>query len=282
MNKRFVTWSGSLLAVLLWACGGGYLCGSGSLGMYHEKPCVVAANGPVLLGEENDILWEDAAVLELTGFSGEYDPTLSTHAQVGCSEVGIGVVFWCSEPGIINNPAILERDQPPWDNDCFEIMISPGLEDPDKYYHIAVTPACALLPVDSRARERSQPYDSYGHDTSWDCEGMVVVTSPWGKKGWKGVVVIPFEAMGVDRRTLPRMWRLNLSRSVPGNDERAAVDYGWSVQDDIPPHDSSMFGYLAVPMGTDNLPDDIPESIKKLAGPDFIHFSSEDRDVGEE
>jgi hypothetical protein len=234
---------------------------------FRSRACVVAQEAmPTIADKDDEIIWEKAPVLELAAFAGPTDIEHRTWAQAGCSKEGICVVFWCSEPRAIRKTGRLNRDEFPWISDCFELMLFPGDADTEKYYHIVVTPGCVEAPPDALPRTAlaeektrgSLPYDSFGNDTAWNCKGLLAVTSPMEKGGWKGVIAVPFAAIGVDPASAPRLWRMNLVRYIPALGENAAEDLAWSVSPRGIPHDGRMFGYLVVPVCQGSLPRDFP------------------------
>ncbi len=220
----------------------------GKVSEYRSRPMFRAAAVTPDADETLGKLWQDSPVLELKAFVGPQDPDHRTVAQVGWTEQGICVVFWCFVRGSVRGTGTMARDEAPWQYDAFEIMLAPGADDPAKYYHIVITPGCVLQPEGDEPPAENQPYDSYGHDPAWDGEGLCIVTCPLEeKKGWKGLVLVPFRDLKLDRDTAPEKWRLNLARLVPPVSDRASLDLGWSVPEGSAPHDGSSFGYFSIP-----------------------------------
>lgn len=213
----------------------------------EDLPRVTAVSGRPDIDDTADILWEEAPVLTLQGLDGN-DPCHLTKVQVGWSEKGICIAFWCSELGPIRNPGPVGRDKPPWGSDCFEVMLSPGPDMPEKVFYIAVTPGSALLPDKEQPEDSSLPYDSYGNDSEWDCEGLIVLTCPWGEKGWKGLIVVPPEGLGIKTVEVPDVWRLNFSRFVPARGASPSCDSAWSAPKGLSPHEGASLGYLVLPV----------------------------------
>jgi hypothetical protein len=162
-------------------------------------------------------------------------PVLRTALRVGLRGSDLCVRFDGRDDGIVATHT--ERDAPLWQEDVFEVFLSP--EDPPRlYYEIEVNPLGTLF--DARITSPDLSRDSMRVETAWDCEGLSArVTRAEGR--WSASLRIPLA--GLCPGALVSRWRANFYRIDRGaTDEYSA----WSPPLADPPdfHRPERFGIL--------------------------------------
>src|SRR5690348_3963472 len=95
-------------------------------------------------------------------------PRLRTALRLGLRRGELCVRFDGRDEGVVATQT--ERNAPLWEEDVFEVFLSPGDEPPRFYYEFEVNPLGALFDarVDSPDRTRA----TMRVDAAWDCPGF--------------------------------------------------------------------------------------------------------------
>jgi hypothetical protein len=165
----------------------------------------------------------------------------ATHARACCDSLALYVRFDCEDRDIWWT--YTERDQPLYDEEVVELFLSPGWEDPVRYYEFEISPGGVVL--DARIYNPTSERAQLEVDTSWDCASL-----RWqagrddGAGRWWAVLAIPWAAVSPPGE-LPVVWRANfyrIERPRDGNPEFSC----WSPTHTAPAdfHKPACFGFL--------------------------------------
>jgi hypothetical protein len=164
-------------------------------------------------------------------------PRLRTALRVGLRGGNLCVRFDGRDEAVVATHT--ERDAPLWQEDVFEVFLSPE-EPPRVYYEFEVSPLGTLF--DARVESPRLCREGMRVETAWDCAGFAarVAVRP-GR--WSASLRIPLAALcgGVP----PARWRANFYRIDRGErDEYSA----WSPTHADPPdfHVAGRFGMLRI------------------------------------
>jgi hypothetical protein len=166
-------------------------------------------------------------------------PRLSTAVRVGLRGADLCVRFDGRDDGVV--ASLTERDAPLWQEDVFEVFLSP--EDPPRlYYEFEVNPLGTLF--DARVSSPDLARATMRVETAWDCAGFAArVTRAPGR--WSASLRIPLGPLCGG--TPPEAWRANFYRI-----DRGAVDEysAWAPTLTEPPdfHVPRRFGTLRLPV----------------------------------
>lgn len=162
-------------------------------------------------------------------------PRLSTALRVGLRNSDLCVRFDGRDDGVV--ASLTERDGPLWQEDVFEVFLSP--EDPPRtYYEFEVNPLGTLF--DARVSSPDLARATMRVETAWDCAGFAArVTRGPGR--WSASLRIPLGELSAGDP--PALWRANFYRI----DRGAADEYSaWAPTLADPPdfHVPARFGVL--------------------------------------
>src|SRR5664279_588290 len=166
-------------------------------------------------------------------------PRLKTALRVGLRGADLCVRFDGRDDGVV--ATLTERDAPLWQEDVFEVFLSP--EDPPRlYYEFEVNPLGTLF--DARVSSPDLARATMRVETAWDCAGFAArVTRGPGR--WSASLRIPLGPL-CDGAP-PETWRANFYRI-----DRGAVDEysAWAPTLADPPdfHVPEKFGTLRLPV----------------------------------
>ncbi len=165
-------------------------------------------------------------------------PRLKTAVRVGLRGGDLCVRFDGRDDGVV--ASLTERDGPLWQEDVFEVFLSP-LDPPRIYYEFEVNPLGTLF--DARVSSPDLARATMRVETAWDCAGFAArVTRGPGR--WSASLRIPLGAL-CDGAP-PEAWRANFYRI-----DRSAVDEysAWAPSLADPPdfHAPRGFGTLRLP-----------------------------------
>ena len=162
-------------------------------------------------------------------------PRLSTALRVGLRGADLCVRFDGRDDGVV--ASLTERDGPLWQEDVFEVFLSPG-QTPRTYYEFEVNPLGTLF--DARVSSPDLARATMRVETAWDCAGFAArVTRGPGR--WSASLRIPLGELCAGDP--PALWRANFYRI-----DRGAVDEysAWAPTLADPPdfHVPGRFGTL--------------------------------------
>ncbi len=166
-------------------------------------------------------------------------PRLSTAVRIGRRGDALCVRFDGRDRGIVATHR--EHDAPLWEEDVFEVFLSPGDEPPKRYFELEVNPLGALF--DARVDSPDLRRSTMRVDTAWDCAGLRARVK-CGPRRWSADLRIPFAALC--EGSPPPRWRSNfyrIDRGVPGEPDEFSA---WSPTFSDPPdfHVPGRFGIL--------------------------------------
>ncbi len=166
-------------------------------------------------------------------------PRLKTALRIGRRGSVLCVRFDGRDDGVVATHA--RRDAPLWEEDVFEVFLSPG--DPARvYYEFEVNPLGTLF--DARVDSPDLSRATMRVDTAWDCAGYAArVTRAAGR--WSASLRIPLDALGAGAPP-PPLWRANFYRIDRGTGGRSDEYSAWAPTLADPPdfHVPSKFGAL--------------------------------------
>jgi len=166
-------------------------------------------------------------------------PRLKTAVRLGLRGRALCVRFDGRDDGGV--ASLTERDDPLWQEDVFEVFLSP--EDPSRvYYEFEVNPLGTLF--DARVSSPDLSRATMRAETAWDCEGFAArVTRGPGR--WSASLRIPLGELCVGAP--PPVWRANFFRIDRGTvDEYSAWSPTWADPPDF--HVPELFGVLQFPV----------------------------------
>ena len=166
-------------------------------------------------------------------------PRLKTAVRLGLRGRALCVRFDGRDDGGV--ASLTERDDPLWQEDVFEVFLSP--EDPSRvYYEFEVNLLGTLF--DARVSSPDLSRATMRAETAWDCEGFAArVTRGPGR--WSASLRIPLGELCVGAP--PPVWRANFFRIDRGTvDEYSAWSPTWADPPDF--HVPELFGVLQFPV----------------------------------
>jgi len=191
-------------------------------------PRVVAP--PAVDGDDNDAAWARAPSLKLAYRMGGGAVQAATAARVCFDEKAIYILFVCSEPTperIVRS--VRQRDGQVWTDDCVEVFLAPGPEEPGCYYHVV---------VNSLGVVRDEYWSDGKDDPGWNSAAQAKARI--GSSRWIVEMALPFRSFA--RAPIWQdIWRANLNRSRP----MASEQTGWQ-QNASGFHEPDRFGNIAL------------------------------------
>ncbi|HSS44462.1 MAG TPA: carbohydrate-binding family 9-like protein [Thermoanaerobaculia bacterium] len=177
------------------------------------------------------------ASLSLTSALDGSPPRLATRVRIGLRSGMLLVRFDGRDAGRVATRT--ERDGPLWEEDVFEVFLSP--HDPAAvYYEFEVNPLGALL--DARIESPDLRRETMRVETAWNCPGFSARVR-LREKRWSALLRIPLAPM--ESGEPAATWRANFFRVDRGaRDEYSA----WSPTFVDPPnfHAPEKFGFLRI------------------------------------
>lgn len=165
----------------------------------------------------------------------------ATRARVCCDSLALYVRFDCEDRDIWWT--YTERDQPLYDEEVVEVFLSPGPEDPIRYYEFEISPGGVVL--DARIYNPTWERAHLEVHTGWDCAGLRWQAGCDGGAGhWWAVLVIPWAAAS-PAGELPAIWRANfcrIERPRDGDPEFSCWSPTYTEPADF--HKPACFGFL--------------------------------------
>jgi hypothetical protein len=200
--------------------------------MPHLPELVVPSLGPTdRLVELTPVFLRDAR----TGAA----PRLKTAVRLGLRGRALCVRFDGRDDGGV--ASLTKRDDPLWQEDVFEIFLSPA-DPPRLYYEFEVNLLGTLF--DARVSSPDLSRATMRAETAWDCEGLVASVTR-GPGRWSASLRIPLGELCVGAP--PPVWRANFFRIDRGTvDEHSAWSPTWADPPDF--HVPELFGVLQLPV----------------------------------
>ncbi len=200
--------------------------------MSHLPELVVPSLGPTdRLVELTPVFLRDAR----TGAA----PRLKTAVRLGLRGRALCVRFDGRDDGGV--ASLTKRDDPLWQEDVFEIFLSPA-DPPRLYYEFEVNLLGTLY--DARVSSPDLSRATMRAETAWDCEGLVASVTR-GPGRWSASLRIPLGELCVGAP--PPVWRANFFRIDRGTvDEHSAWSPTWADPPDF--HVPELFGVLQLPV----------------------------------
>lgn len=131
-----------------------------------------------------------------------------TSVRVCADAAALYVRFDCDDRDIW--AGYTQRDQPIYDEEVVEVMISPGPATPSRYYEFEVSPAGVLL--DALIENPGTGHANILVHTGWDCAGLRWMAERDERAGrWWAALAIPWAALAGPGAP-PRGWRANFYR----------------------------------------------------------------------
>ncbi len=168
-------------------------------------------------------------------------PRLRTAVRLGLRAGVLCVRFDGRDDGVV--ASLTERDGPLWQEDVFEVFLSPS-DPPRLYYEFEVNPLGTLF--DARVSSPELSRATMRVETAWDCAGFAARVAR-GPGRWSASLRIPLRELCVGAP--PAVWRANFFRI----DRGAADEYtAWAPTYADPPafHLPGSFGLLKLPVTT--------------------------------
>jgi hypothetical protein len=162
-------------------------------------------------------------------------PRLGTSVRVGRRGRALLVRFDGRDAGVV--ATLTRRDDPLWQEDVFEVFLSP-LAEPTHYYEFEVNPKGALF--DARIASPEARRETMIAEVGWNCEGFGArVRVRPGR--WSALMTIPLTPMDPAGRT--GLWRANFYRIDRGETDEYSA---WRPTLENPPdfHVPARFGWL--------------------------------------
>ena len=171
---------------------------------------------------------------------GSGPPRQPTTVRLGADEAAFTVHFECADDDAWGTYA--RRDDPLYMEECVEVFISAGVEDPAVYYEFEVSPHAVL--ADARVHNPTGKREDLSADFEWDCPGVTWSAEIDGTaRLWRAELRIPW--LGLDTSS-GSLWRVNFLRIDRPRDGRSAEFSCWSPTLTSPPnfHVPARFGAL--------------------------------------
>lgn len=193
-------------------------------------------------------MWAEVATLPPFRLADGSGPALQqTAVRVCCDAAALYVRFECDDHDIW--ATYTQRDDPIYDEEVVEVFITPGADDPIRYYEFEVSPAGVLF--DGRAYNPTSTRADLAVDETWNCPGI-----RWaGERDdlanrWWAALAIPWAAITPDGALArPRLCRANFYRIERPRD--GAPEFScWSPTLTEPAdfHKPARFGFLHLPL----------------------------------
>lgn len=116
------------------------------------------------------------------------------------------------QPGALKADADA-RDGRVWEDDAFEVFLSPGEEPREDFVHLIINSAGAL-------------FDSTGPDPSFDAD--LQIATGWDDASWTAEVAVPFAELGVAAPLPGEVWRANFCRDWPQAPPAKPIYTAWA------------------------------------------------------
>jgi len=171
-------------------------------------------------------------------------PRQATSARVQATAEALVFHFTCAD----TDPwgTLKGRDAPVYKEECVEVFLAPGRDDPTDYFEFELSPLGTFF--DARIHNPTGRRESMSADLDWQARGAT-----WNARidrpdaRWTAEIRLPWAALGcAEPARLPRTWRLNLYRIDRPRDGSPPEYSCWSPTLASPPnfHLPARFGIL--------------------------------------
>jgi Carbohydrate-binding family 9 len=163
-------------------------------------------------------------------------PRLRTSLRIGRRGDVLCVRFDGRDEGVV--ATYTRRDAPIWEEDVFEVFLSPGEKPASLYYEFEVNPLGTLF--DARVESPDLRRATMRVETAWDSPGFAARVSG-GPGRWSASLRIPLDELVSG--PIPRRWRANFYRIDRGDRDEFSA---WSptLADPADFHVPERFGTL--------------------------------------
>ncbi|MFN0130585.1 MAG: carbohydrate-binding family 9-like protein [Verrucomicrobiales bacterium] len=177
---------------------------------------------------------------------GSGSPRQTTTARLQATAKALTIGFRCVDVDAWGT--LSGRNAPVYTEECVEIFIAPGAEDPSEYFEFELSPLGTFF--DAKIHNPLGRRDSMTADLDWEAHGASWEAHIDAKTSlWTAEIRLPWPALGMANvPQLPPVWRLNLFRIDRPRDGTPAEFSCWSLTLQSPPnfHVPSRFGILRV------------------------------------
>jgi hypothetical protein len=141
---------------------------------------------------------------------GSGPPRQGTTATVQATAEALAIGFSCAD----TDPwgTLKGRDAPVYKEECVEVFLAPGSDDPVDYFEFELSPLGTFF--DARVHNPTSRRESMTADLEWRARGATWkagIDRPHSR--WSAEIRLPWAGLGfADPARLPRSWRLNLYR----------------------------------------------------------------------
>ena len=175
---------------------------------------------------------------------GSGPPRQGTAVRVQATAEALTCVFTCAD----TDPwgTLKGRDAPVYKEECVEVFLAPGADDPTDYFEFELSPLGTFF--DARVHNPTGRRESMTADLAWQARGATWkarIDTPHAR--WSAELRLPWAGLGfADPARLPRTWRLNLYRIDRPRDGSPPEYSCWSPTLATPPnfHLPARFGTL--------------------------------------
>lgn len=137
-------------------------------------------------------------------------PRQGTAARAQATAEALTIGFTCAD----TDPwgTLKGRDAPVYKEECVEVFLAPGIDDPVDYFEFELSPLGTFF--DARVHNPTGRRESMTADLEWRAGGATWNASiDKTHSRWSAEIRLPWAGLGFpDPARLPRTWRLNLYR----------------------------------------------------------------------
>lgn len=175
---------------------------------------------------------------------GSGPPRQATTARVQATAEALTFGFSCADRDAWGT--LKGRDAPVYKEECVEVFLAPGHDDPMDYFEFELSPLGTFF--DARIHNPTGRRESMSADLDWQAKGATWkarIDRP--KALWSAEIRLPWAGLAIsDPARLPRTWRLNLYRIDRPRDGSPPEYSCWSPTLASPPnfHLPARFGTL--------------------------------------
>lgn len=167
-----------------------------------------------------------------------------TSASLQASEEALSIRFCCLDADPWGT--FVKRDEPVYQEECVEVFLAPGEDDPRNYYEFELSPLGAFF--DAAICNPEGRRETMGADVEWNARGARWQAAIDKENGlWTAEMILPWSDFGFAHAlAIPEAWRLNLYRIDRPRDGSPAEYSCWSPTLQTPAnfHVPARFGTL--------------------------------------
>jgi len=177
---------------------------------------------------------------------GSGPPRQATTARLQATAEALTVRFECADTDAWGT--LKGRDAPVYKEECVEVFLAPGTDDPRDYFEFELSPLGTFF--DAKIHNPTGRRESLTADVEWNARGATWKAAVDASRArWSAEIRLPWAALGAaDPSRLARAWRLNLYRIDRPRDGGPPEYSCWSPTLATPPnfHLPARFGSLAL------------------------------------